>query len=46
MERLEAERRAMWHELCGKDMSKTIEKFDLRKDKIEEWKQIYREVLL
>lgn len=45
MERLELERRTMWHQLCGKDMKEVIDKYGLDKGRIEEWLCIYKNLL-
>lgn len=45
IERLEAERRIAWHEMCGKNMKAEIEFFNLRYDNIAHFKEIYWEVL-
>jgi len=45
MEKRELERRASWHELAGESMSQVATKFGLNKSRIEQFKEIYRELM-
>ena len=45
LEFAELERRAMWNEMCGKDMTETINKYGLSKERIERRKLMYHGVL-
>lgn len=45
MEKLELERRVMWHEFCGHDMHRVIKEYSLNDERIKKWQEAYKELL-